>query len=193
MNNIANNLETSSESTATSSFLTSTSKKLEVEAAEIQLQAKKNRRLIDKGLRIVYILPTFIISLNLVAVIALSGVGLKNSLCNFCYKFIILLWFLTVLCWFFFGMSSSWKSKFSGDTCTALENFQQNPNNNSFSSILPCDELLSAKSVLFDELLDLGEAVGTQSRGLSQDLINLLPTSKYKFKNLFSAKKARER
>lgn len=43
------------------------------------------------------------------------------------------------------------------------------------------------------ELLDLGEAVGTQSRGLSQDLINLLPTSKYKFKNLFSAKKARER
>ncbi|KAK9984046.1 hypothetical protein SO802_033571 [Lithocarpus litseifolius] len=43
------------------------------------------------------------------------------------------------------------------------------------------------------ELLDLGEVVGTQSRGLSQDLINLLPTSKYKFKNLFSAKKARER
>ncbi|KAG2668638.1 hypothetical protein I3760_14G001500 [Carya illinoinensis] len=43
------------------------------------------------------------------------------------------------------------------------------------------------------ELLDLGEAVGTQSRGLSQELISLLPTSKYKFKNFFSTKKSGER
>ncbi|XP_065634996.1 E3 ubiquitin-protein ligase BIG BROTHER-like, partial [Quercus suber] len=48
-------------------------------------------------------------------------------------------------------------------------------------------------NMTYEELLDLGEAVGTQSRGLSQDLINLLPNSKYKFKNLFSAKKARKR
>ena len=41
-------------------------------------------------------------------------------------------------------------SRFSGDTCTALENFQENPYNNSLSSILPCDELLSARPVLFD-------------------------------------------
>lgn len=40
--------------------------------------------------------------------------------------------------------------RFSGDTCTALENFQLNPENNSLSSILPCDELNSAKSVLYD-------------------------------------------
>jgi hypothetical protein len=40
--------------------------------------------------------------------------------------------------------------RFSSDTCTALENFQQNPYNNSLSSILPCEELQSAKSVLFD-------------------------------------------
>lgn len=39
---------------------------------------------------------------------------------------------------------------FSGDTCTALENFQENPYNNTLSSILPCDELLSAESVLSD-------------------------------------------
>ncbi|KAK7861420.1 e3 ubiquitin ligase big brother [Quercus suber] len=51
----------------------------------------------------------------------------------------------------------------------------------------------TVSSGLARELLDLGEAVGTQSRGLSQDLINLLPNSKYKFKNLFSAKKARKR
>lgn len=43
------------------------------------------------------------------------------------------------------------------------------------------------------ELLDLGETVGTQSRGLSQELINLLPTSKYKFRNLIFRRKAGER
>ncbi|KAI9073740.1 hypothetical protein K1719_044287 [Acacia pycnantha] len=36
-----------------------------------------------------------------------------------------------------------------------------------------------------EELLDLGDAVGTQSRGLPQELIDLLPTSKFKFGSLF--------
>ena len=40
--------------------------------------------------------------------------------------------------------------RFEGDTCTALEDFQQDPYNSSLSSILPCNELLSAKSVLSD-------------------------------------------
>ncbi|KAI8560575.1 hypothetical protein RHMOL_Rhmol04G0268300 [Rhododendron molle] len=31
-----------------------------------------------------------------------------------------------------------------------------------------------------NELLELGEAVGTQSRGLSQDLISMLPVKKFK-------------
>ena len=39
---------------------------------------------------------------------------------------------------------------FAGDTCTALEDFQQDPYNSSLSSILPCNELLSAKPVLSD-------------------------------------------
>lgn len=39
---------------------------------------------------------------------------------------------------------------FAGDTCTALENFQSDPINSSLSSILPCDELVSAESVLLD-------------------------------------------
>lgn len=40
--------------------------------------------------------------------------------------------------------------RFSGDTCSALDGFQKNPYNNSLSSILPCDELLSAQPVLSD-------------------------------------------
>ncbi|TYI39171.1 hypothetical protein E1A91_A02G074000v1 [Gossypium mustelinum] len=41
------------------------------------------------------------------------------------------------------------------------------------------------------ELLELGESVGTQSRGLTQELISLLPVSKYKC-SLFSRKKSRK-
>lgn len=48
-------------------------------------------------------------------------------------------------------------------------------------------------SMTYEELLDLGEAVGTQSRGLSQELIKLLPTSRYKAGGFFSRKKSRER
>lgn len=45
-------------------------------------------------------------------------------------------------------------------------------------------------NMTYEELLELGEAVGTQSRGLSQDQIALLPTSKFKC-GLFSRKKSR--
>ncbi|KAH9710134.1 E3 ubiquitin-protein ligase BIG BROTHER [Citrus sinensis] len=48
-------------------------------------------------------------------------------------------------------------------------------------------------NMTYEELLDLGETVGTQSRGLSQEQINLLPTSKYKFGNLFLRKRSGER
>lgn len=43
------------------------------------------------------------------------------------------------------------------------------------------------------ELLDLGEAVGTENRGLSQELIDLLPTTKYKAGGIFSRKRSVER
>ncbi|GAB4856051.1 hypothetical protein Ancab_024691 [Ancistrocladus abbreviatus] len=42
----------------------------------------------------------------------------------------------------------------------------------------------------YQELLELGEAVGTQSRGLSQELISSLPVSKYKCR-FFLRKKSR--
>lgn len=48
-------------------------------------------------------------------------------------------------------------------------------------------------AMTYEELLDLGEAVGTQSRGLSQELIKLLPTSRYKAGGFFSRKKSKER
>ncbi|KAK4741989.1 hypothetical protein SAY87_025577 [Trapa incisa] len=44
-------------------------------------------------------------------------------------------------------------------------------------------------NMTYEELLELGESVGTQSRGLSQELISLLPISKYK-RSFFSRKRS---
>lgn len=46
-------------------------------------------------------------------------------------------------------------------------------------------------NMTYEELLELGETVGTQSRGLSQELISMLPVSKYKC-GIFSRKKSRK-
>ncbi|KAK7272003.1 hypothetical protein RJT34_28325 [Clitoria ternatea] len=129
-------------------YLDSTAEKLDDASANIEKQASKNRRLINKGLKLVFVITTVIISLNLVAVTALSVFGvlrLRRAL----YLLVVLCWLMTVICWLFFGVYF-FLEKFSSDACTALDNFQENPYNNSLSSILPCDELLSAKSVLYD-------------------------------------------
>lgn len=46
-------------------------------------------------------------------------------------------------------------------------------------------------NMTYEELLELGEAVGTQSRGLSQDQISSLPVTKFKC-GFFSRKKSRK-
>ncbi|KAL4024055.1 hypothetical protein IC575_017829 [Cucumis melo] len=147
----------------TSGTLTSTSHNLDAQAANIQWQANKNRLLIHKGLNIVYIVTMVTMSLNLGAVVAMAVFGILR-LQRLFHLFILLCWILTVLCWIFFGLYL-FLNNFSSDTCKALEMFQENPNNNSLSSILPCEQLLTAKSVLTDvssEIYDLVNQVNTQ-------------------------------
>ncbi|KAL0368671.1 UNVERIFIED_CONTAM: hypothetical protein Scaly_1086000 [Sesamum calycinum] len=153
-------------------FLISTSRTLDAQAADIARQASKNRRLIDKGLKIVYIVTTVMISLTLVAVIALlvSGI-LKFRRAR--QVLIVLGWILTALCWFFFGIYF-FLQNFVGDTCTALESFQQNPYNNSLSSILPCDELLSAESVLDDVSVGIYDLVNEVNGNISRSYGNIV-------------------
>ncbi|XVE84472.1 hypothetical protein DITRI_Ditri17bG0016200 [Diplodiscus trichospermus] len=158
-------------------FLTSTSQKLDVEAADIARHARKNRRLIDNGLKIVFIVTTVAISLNLVAVTALSVTGILR-IRRAIFWFIAICWCLTVLCWLFFGIYF-FLEKFSSDTCTALENFQENPYNNSLSSILPCDELLSAKSVLFDVSAGIYSLVNEVNSNISQLQATTYPNLAY--------------
>ncbi|MCD7472476.1 hypothetical protein HAX54_013723 [Datura stramonium] len=128
-------------------FLIPTSTSLDRQAADIHREATKNRCLIEKGLEILYIVTTLIISLNLVAVIALTVFGILKIRRTF--------------------------HLFAGDTCTALESFHMNPYNNSFNSILPCDELLSAQTILYDVREGIHRVVNTVNRELSTDYGNV--------------------
>ncbi|XP_039114431.1 E3 ubiquitin-protein ligase BIG BROTHER [Dioscorea cayenensis subsp. rotundata] len=63
-------------------------------------------------------------------------------------------------------------------------------NHSASSSQVLWQDNIDPDNMTYEELLDLGEAVGTQSRGLSQEHISLLPVSKYKC-GFFSRKKSR--
>ncbi|XP_021906961.1 uncharacterized protein LOC110821423 isoform X2 [Carica papaya] len=165
MRNMRDNLGASNENDEASGFLSSTSEKLNAEASEIRRQASKNRGKIDKGLKIINIMTIVTVSMNLIAATILSVCGILR-LQKPLHAFIITCWFLTILCWLFFGMYF-FLEKFSRDTCTALEHFQQNPYNNSLSSILPCDELLSAKPVLSDVSAEIYNLVNEVNANIS--------------------------
>ncbi|RDY10371.1 E3 ubiquitin ligase BIG BROTHER [Mucuna pruriens] len=77
------------------------------------------------------------------------------------------------------------------DGATSMQTIPEecSPNHHeSNSSQVIWQDNIDPDNMTYEELLDLGEAVGTQSRGLSQELIDMLPTSKYKFGSLFKRK-----
>ncbi|XP_059300171.1 uncharacterized protein LOC132052584 isoform X1 [Lycium ferocissimum] len=146
-------------------FLIPTSNSLDRQAADIRREAMKNKHLIEKGLETLYVVTTLVISLNLVGVIALTVFGILKFRRSF-HLLIAVCWIFMILCWLLFGIYF-FIDNFAGDTCTALESFQINPYNNSLSSILPCDELLSAESILYEVSEGIHRVVNTVNRELS--------------------------
>nr|XP_016459512.1 PREDICTED: uncharacterized protein LOC107783062 [Nicotiana tabacum] len=128
-------------------FLIPTSQSLDRQAADIHRGATKNRRLVEKGVEILYIVTTLTISLNLAAAISLTLFGILKFRRNF--------------------------HLFARDACTALESFQINPYNNSLSSILPCDELLSAQSILYAASEGIHRVVNKVNQELSTNYGNV--------------------
>ncbi|KAL9233177.1 hypothetical protein vseg_008207 [Gypsophila vaccaria] len=158
-------------------YLASTSDKLGYEATSIKTRAQRNRNLAGKVLTIMYILTSATICLNLAASIALTVLGLLRFRL-IVYMLVVLSWLLTVLCWIFFG-TYFFIEKFSEDTCTALHKFQQNPENSSLSTILPCDELRSARTVLSDVGIGLFEVLTQVNMNISILRANSLPGLSY--------------
>ncbi|KAK4285512.1 hypothetical protein QN277_002203 [Acacia crassicarpa] len=83
--------------------------------------------------------------------------------------------------------SPSRRDEVNNGTQTIPEESSPNRHDSSTAPVMWQDHI-DPDNMTYEELLDLGEAVGTQSRGLSQELIDLLPTSKYKFGSLFKRK-----
>ncbi|KAG6590210.1 E3 ubiquitin-protein ligase BIG BROTHER, partial [Cucurbita argyrosperma subsp. sororia] len=75
---------------------------------------------------------------------------------------------------------------------TAFDNHVECPrrHRNSHDFQVVWQDNVDPDNMTYEELLELGETVGTQSRGLSQELIALIPISKYKY-SFFSRKKFR--
>ncbi|CAI9108660.1 OLC1v1008321C1 [Oldenlandia corymbosa var. corymbosa] len=171
MDDMNNSLEAAQETGRVSGFLSSTSKRLDDQAADISRQARKNRRAIYKGLKIVYIITSVIISINLVAAIVMTVSGILKSRRSL-RLLIGICWIVAFFCWMFFGIYY-FIYNFADDTCTALEGFQQDPYNNSLSSLLPCDELLSAKSVLSEVSAEVHNIVNQVNRNIDKTYGNI--------------------
>lgn len=127
-------------------FLNSTAHELDSRAVDVRATASNIREMIDEGLQIMYTVVAATTSLTLVFVIALLAFGILKYQ-KTVYLLIVICWIFAVILWSFFGVFFFIRN-LVGDTCIALRAFNLNPYKNSLNSILPCDKLLSAGSVL---------------------------------------------
>ncbi|KAK3224503.1 hypothetical protein Dsin_011528 [Dipteronia sinensis] len=117
-----------------------TTHKLGNESQTIASFVQQSGHSIDKAITTSYVVHLVVVTLNLVLVVAALGVIWHVCLIfsYFDYSSIILLcWILTTLSWLLTGVDF-FIFTFAADTCSAFEDFVQNPQNNSLSSVLPC-------------------------------------------------------
>ncbi|CAN1833585.1 hypothetical protein LINPERHAP1_LOCUS33824 [Linum perenne] len=166
-NSAANQSSTAAAAASASAFLTSTSGRLDSEAATIQKEARDNERLIKLALTVVHVISLVVVSVNLAAALALSG---------YFYRIFWFFWFLMALSWFLFGIYY-FLQNFSKDTCNALEKFEQDPYSSSLSSMVPCDALEEARPILvevregiYDIVSRINDAVSTIPEAITNNV-----------------------
>lgn len=130
------------------SSINSTIGKLSDDANNIRRKADKSMRRLNKGLRIMNVLTIVTVSVNLVAILALLASG-PLRLRRIFSMLIVLSFILTCLFWLYFGLYY-FLNKFAGDTCAALDEYKLDPKNSTLSSILPCNDRVSARRALHD-------------------------------------------
>ncbi|XP_020252115.1 uncharacterized protein LOC109829402 isoform X2 [Asparagus officinalis] len=161
-----------------SNALNSTLQRLDREAENIQKKAGGATHQLNKGLEIMTVLTIVTVSLNLVALLALLASGPLLRFCRIFHMLIILCWVLTVLFWLYFGLYY-FLNKFAGDTCAALDEFQQNPLNSTLSSILPCNDQSSAKTILHGVGAEIHNVIDQVNANISSLQSLSLPGMKY--------------
>ncbi|KAI3900202.1 hypothetical protein MKW92_042462 [Papaver armeniacum] len=148
-----------------------TSRKLQRESHNIQRIVVKNRHKIDLATQILQGATTGVISINM-ALVVFALVLLLLHWCPGLIMILVLCWILTVLCWVLTGFHF-FLHTFVEDTCSAFKEFEQNPNNNSLNSVLPCVSQAYADHIM----VEIGSTIhkfisklNTKVQGMSQVL-----------------------
>ncbi|MCL7044467.1 hypothetical protein MKW94_030929 [Papaver nudicaule] len=169
-----------------------TSRKLRRESQNIQHIVVKNRHKIDAATQILQGATTGVISINMVLVVFALVLLLLNWRPGL-IMILVLCWMLTTLCWVLTGFHF-FLHTFVDDTCSAFKEFEQNPNNNSLNSVLPCVSQVYADHIM----VEIGSTIhkfisklNTKVKGMSQvlglsDSKSGLPSEIWKICNPFS-------
>ncbi|BFG35791.1 hypothetical protein CerSpe_220650 [Prunus speciosa] len=113
-----------------------TSRQLGKDSQNIQRFLDKNGRTIDRVIQTPYVVHLVVVAVNLVLLVSALVLLLLHWYPGLVVV-IFLCWILTTLIWVLTGFDF-FLHNFAEDTCSALEDFQQNSHNSSLSSILPC-------------------------------------------------------
>ncbi|GAB2282714.1 hypothetical protein Dimus_017253 [Dionaea muscipula] len=127
------------------SLLNKTTHGLGSESLHIQRFLKRNGHLIDQLVWTWYVVNLVVVSMNL----AFLVVGFVLVLFHWQTGFIIIIflcWILTIILWILTGVDF-FLDTFAEDTCAALQEFKENPDNNSLSWLIPCANLQEADNV----------------------------------------------
>ncbi|XP_042467810.1 uncharacterized protein LOC122050965 isoform X2 [Zingiber officinale] len=152
-----------------SSYLNSTLQNLNDEAVNMPRKAEKSMGMVNRAINILRMVTIIIIVLNLVViltVLVLRSLRLRLRLHQTFCLVIIICWLLAFILWIFFGLYF-FLFEFSGDTCAAFEEYQQNPQNSTLSSILQCSEQLSANIFLHDIRQRIHDTIDQVSANIS--------------------------
>ncbi|KAK2656814.1 hypothetical protein Ddye_009866 [Dipteronia dyeriana] len=125
-----------------------TTHKLGNESRTITSFVQQSGHSIDKAITTSYVVHLVVVTLNLVLVVAALVLLLLHWHPGFII-IILLCWILTTLSWLLTGVDF-FIFTFAADTCSAFEDFVQNPQNNSLSSVLPCVDSSYSTQLLAD-------------------------------------------
>ncbi|KAL2906507.1 hypothetical protein RDABS01_005217 [Bienertia sinuspersici] len=184
MNNIQSLLNPYDQTT--SNLLNTTSQQLGKESYNIKVFIQKNGHSIDHAIRALYITNLVVVAVNLLLLVAGVVLILLHWHPGF-FIFIFLCWILAMACWFLTGIDFFFHI-FAEDTCTALEEFKDNPVNSSLSALLPCAKALKSETVF----IALGQTVHDFITQLNINM-NIMPKElgldETQYKNVFGHKK----
>lgn len=164
-----------------SNQLNSTAEQLEDGANEINITAENCFRWISLGLNILQVATWVVILTNLVLLLVLIGLFLLHRSFNMLF---VICWVMTFFLWIYFGIYF-FLHRFSGDTCTAMNEYREDPHGSSLSAILHSnhsnvsfDFTLQETRARFHDLIDQVNVNISELKSVSSS------TSSLKFKDL---------